>query len=85
MRPFAFPAPPFQAGNDLKMDYVINALRQISDASHDQITDAIADAYTVTNLTETRSLDCNTATLDDLRNVVGTLLNDMQNRGVKRG
>lgn len=35
--------------------------------------------YTVTNLTETRAIDANAATLDETRKVLATLLDDLQN------
>lgn len=85
MRKFAFPAPPFAFAQDPKLAWMVNAIREVSNASHDQITEEIADAYTVTNLTESRTLDCDTATVAELADVVGTLILDMQKRGVKRG
>lgn len=37
--------------------------------------------YQVTNLTPTRTFDASTATLDDLRQVVGTLIQDLIDAG----
>ena len=45
---------------------------------------AVANDFTVTNHTATRILDKDTATLADVTNVLCTLIEDMQNRGMKR-
>lgn len=44
----------------------------------------IANDFTVTNHTATRTLDAATATLADVRNFLCTLVEDLQNRGMKR-
>lgn len=86
MRKVSIGSPSFSiATQPAPIQYLMAAVRELAEASHDQITEEIADAYTVTNLTETRSLDCDTATLAQLCDVVGTLINDMKKRGVKRG
>ena len=46
--------------------------------------ETIFDGFTVTNVTETRTLDAATATLADLRNFVGTLVQDVKRRGANR-
>lgn len=45
---------------------------------------AIPDAppYTPTNVTTNRSFDANTVTLSDLADVVGTMIQDLQNKGI---
>jgi hypothetical protein len=48
------------------------------------VTEEIADAFTIVGtFTPTRTLNMSTATLADLRNVVATFLNDMQQRGTQ--
>jgi hypothetical protein len=37
----------------------------------------LSDDYTLTNITEDRTLDANDTTLDELADVVGTVINDM--------
>lgn len=65
-------------------EWVLQALKQIERASFEDIAE-VADAYTVTNLTPTRTLDVSTATTADIAAVLGTFITDMKNRGVKRG
>lgn len=84
MRKFVFPVPPFSIGGDLKWQWVVNAIRQISVASNDQVTEEIADAYSPSNVTTTRSFDADSTSVAELADVVGTLIQDMQKRGVKR-
>ncbi len=85
MRKFPFPSPPFNFASDHRWAWIVNAIREISNASHDQITEEIADTYTVSNLTVSRTFDADTVTTAQLADIVGTLIQDMQNRGVKRG
>ena len=65
--------------------FVLEGLREIERASFENDTSEIADGYTLSNFIETRTLDVSTATLTDVKNVLATLLFDMQNRGVKKG
>lgn len=85
MRKWPFTAPPFNVATDPKWRWVVEMFRGVSVASHDQITEEIADAYTPSNVTTTRSFDADTVTTAELADVVGTLIEDMKNRGVKRG
>lgn len=59
------------------------AFRQLEDASRVHIG-TIADGFTLSNVTETRTFDPTTVTLADLAHVVGTLLSDVQKRGSTR-
>jgi len=68
-----------------EVKWLAEGLAEVQRASHDQITEEIADAYTLSNVTETRTLNVSTATTADIANVLATLLLDMKNRGVKRG
>lgn len=65
-------------------DWVIRAFRQIEIASNDIAAEKVADAFTVSNLTETRALDVSAATASDVAEVLGTLLSDLKRRGSKR-
>lgn len=70
---------------DPVIKWLIDAVLDIQRASHEQITDEIADAFTVENDSLVRALDPTTATAEDVGNVLATLLRDMKDRGVKRG
>lgn len=65
-------------------EWIIRAFRQIETASNDIAAEKVADAFTVSNLTETRSLDAASATTSDVAEVLGTLLTDLKRRGSKR-
>lgn len=65
--------------------FILGALQEIQRASFENDTSEIADSYTLSNFTETRTLNAATATTADLANVLCTLLFDMQKRGVKKG
>lgn len=56
-----------------------NAIEQLA-ASSKQTTDIFWDEYTVTNITQTRTFDPTTVTLEELAHVVGTLIEDYQGR-----
>lgn len=43
---------------------------------------AVGDAYSISNNTETRSLDGAAATLDETRNALATVVGDLQSKGV---
>jgi hypothetical protein len=86
MRKVVIGAPPFPiATSSPEVQWLAQGLNEIQRASHDQITEEIADAYTLSNITVTRTLDPTTATTADIANVLATLLQDMKARGVKRG
>ena len=72
-------------GDDTKylLEWVASALRDIELASQDDIA-AIFDEYTVTNFTETRTLDATAATLSNVANFICTMVDDLKNRGTKR-
>lgn len=86
MRKATIGAPPFSiVSAKPEIKWLAQGLMDIQRASHEQITEEIADAYTLSNVTTTRTLDPSTATAADVANVLATLLQDMKNRGVKRG
>ncbi|MGH6792466.1 MAG: hypothetical protein ACRECF_06985 [Methyloceanibacter sp.] len=77
-------SPPAQGGVEAKVDWLIKAVQALSRATYDMDSFAISDGFAVENLTESRSLDCDTATVAQLSDVVGTLLQDHKRRGSKK-
>lgn len=63
--------------------WVEQALAEIERATYEDLS-AVAGDFTVTNFTETRTLDAGTATLADVTNVLCTFIQDIRNRGMKR-
>jgi hypothetical protein len=85
MRRVAFGNPPIailQAKPEIR--FVLEALREIEKASAEADAGQVADAFTLSNFTETRTFDAGAATLADVRNVVATFIFDLQKRGTKR-
>lgn len=82
MRRFAFGSP--TPGQGAFERWAAQALREIELASAEDI-EAVLGEFTVTGtITETRTFDAATATANDLRNVLATLINDIKKRGQKR-
>ena len=53
--------------------------------AHSEETDtALGKRYTVSGVTETRTLDAETATVTDVANFIGTLVQDFQEKGILR-
>ena len=91
---------PIVHGNDplarieQKLDWCIKALQRVETASHDIDAFQVADGFTVTDLTEDRTMSANVGTLADLaaaqaainktRDVLGTLISDLKKRGQTR-
>ena len=67
------------------MRWITAALGDIQRASAENDTRTITESYTVSNVTATRTLDADTATLDDLINFVGTLVLDLKAGQVRKG
>jgi len=84
MRPVAISPLMPGATAEQKLDWCVRMIGEIARASRDADPNTYADGFTITNLTHSRSLDCDTATLADLADVVGTLIRDHQTRGAKR-
>lgn len=63
--------------------FILDALAEIERASQDDIQQ-VAQDFTVSNFTATRTLNAGTASATDVANVLCTFLNDMKNRGSKR-
>jgi len=64
--------------------WATDALREIENASAEDIEVVVGDFTVTGSYTETRTLDASTATLDDLRAFVATLISDIKDRGGKR-
>jgi hypothetical protein len=85
MRRVSFGNPPsniLQAKPDMR--FVLEALREIEKASAEADAGQVADAFTLSNYTETRTLNAGAATLGDVANVLATFISDLQKRGTKR-
>lgn len=63
---------------------VADIAKKIEVASRDNDPQKIAQDFSITNYTETRSLNAGTATATDVANVLCTLIRDLQNGGSKR-
>jgi hypothetical protein len=65
------------------IEWMERAIREIERAS---LEDAmiVADSYTVSNFTESRSLSASTATTAQLANFVATFIYDLQRRSANR-
>lgn len=67
------------------MNWVYNALRKIEEASRDPSAERIADDFTIEGtLTETKSLDVDSADASDIRAFLGTLVTAFKRRGLRR-
>lgn len=81
MRPVNLGTPPINADTETKLDWVIQSLQEIERASQQQ-NEAFFDEFTADNVTESRSFDADTATVAQLSDVVGTLIDDIKNREI---
>ena len=64
--------------------WTASALSEVERASHEQVVVDIADAYTVTNYTTSRTLNAGTATATEIADFLATLINDLKAGQVKR-
>lgn len=83
MRPVFLGAPPARDDAQAFVRWVKDCLAEIERASN-EVTEAVADDYTISNYTETRTLNAGTATATDVANVLCTFILDLQKRGTKR-
>ena len=84
MRPFQpFNQPSPNAPIDVKVNWCIDAINRIADASQED-SGTYADPYTVTNTTPLRTLNAQTATLAQVAEVLATWLSDTKKRGQNR-
>jgi methylphosphotriester-DNA--protein-cysteine methyltransferase len=87
-RKFSFGTPPKDI--DGKVEWIIRALRNIENASNETDVFNIADAFTLSNVTSTRTLDADTTAspietvVQMLADVLGTFISDLKKRGSKR-
>ena len=82
MRPVRLgPVPPDPAG---KLDWCVKALQEIALASRDADPNSYADSFVFTNVTDDRTLNCDSTTLAELADVVATFIQDHKSRGQKR-
>lgn len=85
MRRYSVKAPPRNSDKETIERWLIGELRDIETSFRLGDVGPIADSYTVSNFTETRTLDASTATLSDILDVFCTFIDDLQQRGTKRG
>lgn len=93
MKRVSLGAPPMNGTADQKLDWCIRAIQALAQASYGDDPNVYADAYTMTNLTETRTLDANCgvlanlaaaqAAIDATRDVLLTFIQDHKQRGSK--
>lgn len=64
---------------DVLIDELENEIEKINQAANTGDPDV---SFAVTNLTIDKDLDTDTATLDDVRNVLGTVIEALRNKGI---
>lgn len=85
MRPLWFgPQPPPGAPVAVKVDWCMRALVEIQRWSNENSAATIAQGFTVTNLTATRTYDADSTSTAELADVLGTVLSDLAKGGAKR-
>lgn len=83
MRPVSLGRPNVSNDPETFRRWVLGAFAEIERASNEDAF-VVADDFTVTGHTATRTLDAATATATDVANVLCTFIEDLQNRGMKR-
>lgn len=83
MRPISLGRPNVISDETSFRTWVMQCMAEIERASYDDLV-AIANDFTVSNHTRTRTLDAATGTLADVKDVLCTFIEDLQNRGMKR-
>lgn len=83
MRPVSLGRPYPANSDEAFRRWALEAFAELERASYDDIA-AVANDFTVSNHTETRTIDAATATATDVKNVLCTFINDIRNRGMKR-
>jgi hypothetical protein len=82
MRPIVLsPVPPTA---EAQIKWLIDAVQQIARASREADPNSYADGFTLSNVTNTRTLNADTATLAQVADVLGTFISDHKSRGSKR-
>ena len=84
------------AGNSIeaKVEFLLRAVQEIERASHELDASRTADSFTISNVTESRTLDANAgvlanlaaaqAAIDATRDFMLTFIQDLKRRGQKR-
>ena len=83
MRPVSLGKPANPKDLEAWKRWAQEAFSELERASYEDLS-AVAGDFTVTNFTETRTLDAGTATLADVADVLCTFIQDIRNRGMKR-
>ncbi len=75
---------PVNNSPEMERKWFRDALREIETASQETVETTVADAFSATNVTATRSMDTDVVTLPQLADYVATFINDLKARGTKR-
>jgi hypothetical protein len=82
MRPIVLSPVPQTA--EMQLKWLLDAVQQIARASREADPNSYADGFTLSNVTNTRTLNADTATLAQVADVLGTFISDHKSRGSKR-
>lgn len=83
MRPVSLGRPSNPTEIEMWKRWVEGALAELERATYEDLS-AVAADFTVTNFTETRTLDAGAANATDVADVLCTFIQDIRNRGMKR-
>lgn len=93
MKRVSLGTPPINGTADQKLDWCIKSIQALAQATYADDPNVYADAFSMTNLTETRALDANCgvlanlsaaqAAIDATRDVLLTFIQDHKQRGSK--
>ncbi|MCP5087943.1 MAG: hypothetical protein GY952_14210 [Rhodobacteraceae bacterium] len=64
-------------------DWVKEAMRELRNLAEESNAFDVFDDFTVSNYTETTTLDASTATAGDIANFIATIVTSMQRRGLR--
>ena len=79
MRPISIGTAPTHGTLEQKVDWLIRAMARLEKASFDD-TAQLFDEFEVTNVTETTTFDADVTSLDELADIVGTLITKFKER-----
>lgn len=85
MRRVNFGMPPANLKVSPELQWVLQALKEVELASYEYDPASIASGFTISNYTETRTLNAATATATEIANVLATLILDLRRGGAKKG
>lgn len=74
---------PIGGSAEQKLDWCVRSLKRLEQALNVSLLEVTADNFTFSNVTEGRTIDINTATVEDVANAFATFLADIKKRGSK--